>query len=166
MEIKKQIVNIVETAFTITGFTMIVIALLTFFAGENAKEVSAIFALGNQGIPLAIVAEYFGFSCLISLLRFLFFTDILFKKWTITPRIVMMILIQIVLVGIFAYRFKWFPVDDPICWAAFFICFFICFVISVVITKWKEDKDNTKLEEGLKALREQAAKKQERETLQ
>lgn len=78
----------------------------------------------------------------------------------------MMILIQIVLVGIFAYCFKWFPVDDPICWVAFFICFFICFVISVVITKWKEDKDNTKLEEGLKALREQAAKKQERETLQ
>lgn len=162
VEIRKHIIEIIERAFTIAGITVVILATMAGLLGESAKGFSSIFELGNQGVPVKIVFEYFAFAFIVSISQFVLFNDFWIKKWSITPRIVCMILIQIVMVGVFAYFFRWFPVNDPVCWGMFFLSFAICFVISAVVSGWKENRDNSKLEEGLKALREQAAKKQER----
>ena len=165
MEMRRNIINIIERACTITGFTILVISVITYFVGEHGVGLSSLFELGNKGISLKIIAEYSVFALLISIMQFAFFTDYLIKKWSITLRVVVMIALQICMVGVFAFFFKWFPVDDLKCWGMFFICFFICFLISVVVSGWKETKENTKLEEGLKALKKQADLKQGRENV-
>lgn len=52
------------------------------------------------------------------------------------------------------YLFGWFPVDDPKCWAAFFISFGICFLVSALLSAKKEQQENRQLERALQKMKE------------
>ena len=66
----------------------------------------------------------------------------------------MMFVCVILLIGIFAAIFQWFPVNDMKSWTMFFVCFFVCACISVVISAIKEKSDNKKMQEALEHLKE------------
>lgn len=137
------------------GTTILALTILTAMFGEGAKGYSTIYALGRTGIPLSAVWQFLLSSFCITVFRFLFFTDTVFKKLSIARRTVFMLISVVGLIGMFAYLFGWFPIDNPLCWVCFFACFAVCFVISAAVSSMKEKADNKRLADGLKVLKEE-----------
>jgi len=59
----------------------------------------------------------------------------------------------VVLIGIFAAWFGWFPVNEVKSWAMFFVSFFVCCSISVTLSVWKERKENDRMQEALERMK-------------
>lgn len=154
MEERKHILDYLSQIILIFGITLLVITAVCFLVGEDAREYSTMFALGSKGIPINTIWQYLMSSACIAGLRFLFLTDSVFKKMSITKRTIGMVISVIALIGVFAYGFGWFPVNEPKYWMIFLVCFGICFVISAAVSIWKENTDNKQLSDGLKNLKE------------
>ncbi len=154
MEERKGILDYLGQVFVIFGVTLLGVAVTCCAVGAEAREYSSMFALGREGIPLGTVFEYLLSSVCITLLRFLFFTDALLKKMSMTKRTVGMLVSVVCMIGIFAHVFGWFPVDEPKCWVAFFMCFAVCFVVSLSASALRERRENKKLAEALKRWKE------------
>lgn len=152
---KNTIFDYLINVITVFGISIMSICLFCFLFGENAKEVSSIFRLGNTGISISTIIEFLILSIIISGLRWLFFTNLIIKNLSITSRCAFMFGSVIAVVGIFAATFKWFPVNMVMPWVMFFICFFSCALISVWISLVKEKSDNKKIEEALNKLKEE-----------
>ena len=152
---KKHILDYLSQVMIIFGSTLLAIAVICHFIGEEAQNVSSMFALGNKGIPLHTIFQYLLSSVCIIALRILFFSDRLIKKMPGAMRTVAMLLSVIACIGIFSYLFDWFPVSNPACWGIFLICFAFCFVISLFFSMYKERLDNRQLADALKKLKEE-----------
>lgn len=155
MEEKKTIFEYLTQTFCIFGITIIIMSILTQLFGEHAKEISALFLLGNEGIPLDIIVKFLFLSVFITGIRFLFFTDTIIQKMSIILRIIFMIISVVIVIVIFIIVFDWFPINDWKSWTMFFLCFGICFTVSILIMTKKEQLENKKMEEGLKRLKAQ-----------
>ncbi len=134
------------------GFSMVVLNLLCLAVGEDAKDFSAMFALGRQGIPASVVFQYLLVSALITGLRFLFFTDWVIKKMSIARRTVGMLASVLVVIVAFITLFHWFPVTMWQPWAAFFLSFGISVFGSYQVMAWKERMENQKMAAALRRL--------------
>lgn len=154
MEEKKHVLDYAAQTLVIFGITLLVISLICYFYGDAAKSYSSMFVLGSAGIPLKTILQYLLSSACITGLRILFFTDKIIRKLSIAKRMVAMLLSIVCLIGLLAYLFGWFPVNNPKCWAAFFISFGICFLISISVSALKESMDNRLLADGLAQLKE------------
>ncbi len=153
---KRTIFDFFANVLIIYSISIISILTFCFVFGERAKDVSTIFQLGNKGISINTMLEFLALSIFISGMKWLFFTDIIIKKLSLTIRTVFMFGIVIIFVGIFAAIFKWFPVTMPLPWIMFFICFFICTAISIIITTLKDKSENKKMEEALERLKKES----------
>lgn len=154
MEERKHLFVYVEQVFMILGISLLVVTMTCAIVGEDAQQYSTMFALGKAGIPVNTVGEYLLASVCITALRFVFFTDTLIKRWSVAGRTIGMLGTVIVLVGVLAYVFGWFPVDDPGCWLAFLISFGICFLLSTALSVKKERAENRQLERALRQMKE------------
>ena len=152
---RKHLFDYLAQVILVFGITLLVITFICCLTGDDAKEYSTMFALGSAGIPIYTIFQFLLSSACITALRFLFFTDTVIRKMSIVIRTILMLISVIALVGIFAYIFGWFPVDEPRCWISFIISFGICFVIATVISVLKEAMDNKQLAVGLKNLKEE-----------
>ena len=92
MEREKTIFDFLGNVFCIYGITATILILIAFFFGETAKEISGIFRLGRQGIPLEVMAEFLLTSFLVTCMQYLFFSEKLFKRLSGTGRTVCMLL--------------------------------------------------------------------------
>lgn len=158
MEERKHLLDYLTQVFTIFGITIFVIGIICTLLGEEAAGESTMFRLGSGGIPVETVFQYLLTSICVTALRFVFFTDVLLKKMSVTGRTVGMLAAVIVLIGVFSCLFGWFPVDEAEGWIAFLICFGICFVISAAVSAYRERVENRRLKDGLENLK----KKQEK----
>lgn len=138
----------------IWGISILSLCLFCSVFGEMAKGYSSMFQLGNSGIAISTLIQYLFLSVIVASLRWLFFTDVFIKRVSIMIRTIMMFVSVILLIGIFAAIFQWFPVNDMKSWTMFFVCFFVCACISVVISAIKEKSDNKKMQEALEHLKE------------
>lgn len=154
MEEKKNLLMYVEQVFMILGASLLVVTGICAIIGEEAQGYSTMFALGSGGIPVNTVWEYLLSSICVTTLRFVFFTDVLIKNWSVAGRTIGMLGAVIVLVGVLAYVFGWFPVDDPKCWLAFLVSFGISFVVSAALSVKKEKLENRQLERALRQMKE------------
>lgn len=154
MEERKHFLSYVEQVFMTLGISLLVITLICAVVGEEAREYSTMFVLGDEGIPIHTILEYLLSSVCITALRFVFLTDTLIKSWSLAGRTVGMLGTVIVLIGGLACLFGWFPVDDPKCWAAFLISFGICFLVSALLSAKKEQQENRQLEKALRQMKE------------
>lgn len=155
MEDKKNIFDFAGMVFITFGFCMICMMLFTVLFGEEAKEFSAMFALGKEGVPVELMAQFFTLAVLITLARYLLFSDVLIKKGSIAVRTAGMFLIIIIICAGFIVAFRWFPVNMWDSWIGFFVCFGILSVISVMVMTLREKMENRKMEDGLERLRKQ-----------
>lgn len=155
MENRKTIFDYLGQALMVFGVTILILNVLCYLCGEEAKTFSTIFQLGRDGIALSTMLQFFVVSVLITMARFFFFTDVLLKKMSVAGRTICMLLTVIVLIGIFTYLFGWFPVDMWEAWVGFFVSFFACFIISTIISIKKEKMENQALEKALKDLQQQ-----------
>lgn len=156
MEERKHLFDYLGQIFMIFGITMAVVTAICAVVGDEAKGYSSMFAFGSGGVPVRTVFQFLLSSVCITALRVLFFTDILIKKMSVVKRTVSMVALVILLIGVFAALFGWFPVDDPKCWAACLISFAICFTISASLSVLKERMENKRLAEGLQQIKEES----------
>lgn len=161
MEERKHLLMYVEQVFMILGVSLLAVAAVCAVVGEKAQGYSTMFALGSGGIPINTVWEYLLNAVCITTLRFIFFTDVLIKRWSVAARTIGMLGTVIVLIGVQAYVYGWFPVDDPRCWAACLISFGICFVLSAVLSVKKERLENQQLERALQQIKGEEQEKGE-----
>lgn len=155
MEDRKTIFDYAGQVFITFGFCIVALNLLCILVGEYAQDVSSIYSMGKEGLSTATMMQFFGVSVCITGLRFLFFTDKVFKQMSITVRTVCMLLSIIVLMGLCVAVFGWFPIGMWQAWAGFFVTFALCFVGSMAIMRMKEKTENHKMEEALQRLKEQ-----------
>ena len=153
---KRTVFDFFANVLIIYSISIISISLFCFLFGENAKEVSTIFKLGNNGISLNTLIEFWALAIIISGMKWIFFTDIIIKNLSLTLRSVLMFGIVIIFVGIFSAIFNWFPVTMPIPWIMFFICFFVCTLISTIISMLKERSENKRMKEALEKMKEES----------
>ncbi len=150
---KDTIFDFMTNVMMIFGVSVMCILLFTFIFGEDAKEVSTIFALGNQGVTLTTLLQFFASSFLITVLEWMFFTDKIFKKMSLTVRFILTFFSIVILIAVFATIFRWFPVNMVLPWVMFLICFAVCATVSVVLSVLKEKRDNAKLQNALELLK-------------
>lgn len=155
MEDKKNIFDFAGMVLIIFGFSMMFMMVFTVICGEDARGFSTMFALGKQGVPVAVMAQFLFMAVLIVLTRWVFFTDFLIKKSSMTIRTIGMLLTVLLISAGFIIAFGWFPVNMWKPWFLFFIDFGISTGISLIVVSLKEKIENKKMEEGLKRLREE-----------
>lgn len=156
MEKRKHLFDYLGQVLMIFGVSMIAVTVICAVVGDEAKGYSSMFALGRGGVPIRTVFQFLLSSLCIAALRILFFTDILIKRMSVAKRAISMVASVIILSGIFAAVFDWFPVDDVKCWVCFLISFAICFTVSAVLSLIKERAENRQLADGLQQLKEKA----------
>ena len=154
MEEKKTIFDYFSQVMIIFGFVMLVLNIFCLVFGKDAKDISAIFELGDQGIPVEITLQFLCISALITGLRFVFFTDAVIKKMPIWLRTVCMLIFVVIIIAAFIIIFHWFPVNMWQPWVMFFICFGLSFLGSCLAVIVKEKVENKRMEEALRRLKE------------
>lgn len=154
MDEKKTVFDYLAQVMVIFGFTMLILNIFCLVFGSAAKDVSTLFALGDQGIPVGIAFQFLCISALITGVRFVFFTDAMIQKMPIWLRTVCMLISVVLIVAVFIILFHWFPVNMWQPWAMFFICFGLSFLGSCFVVTVKEKVENKRMEEALRRLKE------------
>lgn len=155
MDEKKTVFSYITQIFVIFGVTMLILVILTVLCGEEAKEVSTIFAFGEKGISVTTILQFFLTSVLTATINMLFFSDGLIKKVPVWCRVVGMLLAEVLMIVIFVALFGWFPMDMWQPWVMFVLCFLVCFGISVAFTILKEKMENQKMEAALNRMKQE-----------
>ena len=153
MEKKENIFDLLGQMIFIFGVTVACLSIFVILFGADANGMSTIFALGDKGLTVATLGQFFLMSAIITVLRFLLFTDFIIKGWSIVLRTVCMFILVVIMIGTFAAYFGWFPVNEIKSWIMFFVSFFVCCTVSVTLSVWKEKKENEKLQNALERMK-------------
>lgn len=155
MEERKTIFDYAANVFVYFGFTMLcMMIVISIFGSIEAKEVSTFFYFGNEGIRISVMLQFLAMSTIIEILRYIFFTDAVIKKMSVTLRTSGMIFFVLAVSVLFIILFDWAPIDMWQSWVGFIVCFLVCFIASLFITTVKNKIENEKLEEGLNKMKE------------
>lgn len=158
MEKKKTVFDYLGQILIVFGFSMLIMNLLCLAFGNEAKDISAMFVLGNRGVPVEIAFQFLCVSALTVGARFVFFTDTLIKNMPIWMRTVCMLIVIILIIAAFVAVFRWFPVGMWQPWAMFFACFGLSFFGSYFVMVIKEKAENKRMEEALRRFKEKEGK--------
>ena len=161
MEEKKSILDYLGQVFTIFGLIMLAMMLFARIFGDGAAEISTMFQLGSRGLPLSIMVQFLGISALTVAYNYIFLTDTIIKKLSLTLRYIFMLLSIVVTIMAFIISFQWFPIDYWQPWLMFLLGFALSFGSSVLIMTYKERYENKKMQEGLDRLKEQLKEEQD-----
>ena len=159
MEEKKTIFDYLAQVMIIFGFAMLVLNIFCLIFGNAAKDISAIFELGNQGIPVGIASQFLCLSFLLTGVRFVFFTDVIIQKMPVWLRTICMLTSIVIIIAAFIIIFNWFPVNMWQPWAMFLVCFGLSFLGSYTVVMVKEKAENKRMEEALRRLKEKEGKR-------
>lgn len=154
MKERKSVFDYMAHVFTIFGVTILILAALSGLCGEDASEVSTIFALGKEGIPTITLFQFFLTSVLTTVVNGLFFSDKIVKRMPIWGRTVGMLLAEVFMIVIFVAAFGWFPMNMWEPWFMFLVTFLLCFGVSVGVTVLRERAENRKMESALAKMKE------------
>ncbi|MDE6014629.1 MAG: hypothetical protein K2H41_02850 [Acetatifactor sp.] len=155
MEEKRNIFDYLAQILIVFGFAILMLNIFCLAFGDSAKEFSAMFELGNQGIPTKIVFQFLFVSVLIVSVRFIFFTDIIIKKMPIGLRTICMLTAIVMIIAAFVITFHWFPANMWQPWAMFLVCFGISFIGSYFVMAVKEKLENRRMNEALQRIKNQ-----------
>lgn len=158
MEEKRTVFDYLAQVLLIFGFGMLMLNIFCVAFGDSAKDFSAMFELGSQGIPVKIVFQFLCVSALIVGVRFIFFTDIFIKKMPIWLRMICMLSACVAIIIVFVIAFHWFPADMWQPWMMFFICFGMSFIGSYFVMIVREKVENKRMAEALQRLKEKEEK--------
>ena len=159
MDEKKTIFDYLAQVMIIFGFAILVLNIFCLVFGNDAKDISAIFKLGDQGIPVGITLQFLCVSFLITGVRFVFFTDVIIQKMPIWLRTICMLTIIVIIIAAFIILFNWFPVNMWQPWAMFFVCFGLSFLGTYTVVTVQEKIENKRMEEALQRLKEKEENK-------
>ena len=155
MDKRTTLLGSVAQAATIYGITTGLLNIFCLLFGDKAVGYSNMFSLGGQGISVATSLQFLLVSVIVMLLRKLFMTDILIKDMTLSVRITLMFTSVFAVMVAFVAIFGWFPVSDIVAWIMFIVCFAVSCAVSVAISTTAVRKEDERLEEALKRLKEE-----------
>lgn len=153
MEEKKTILDYLAQVVLLYGVMILMMVVFCMIFGDTARGLSSLFTLGSDGLSISILLQFLLISALVTLTRFLFFTDTIIKSMPIVLRTVLMLASDVCIIVVFVICFDWFPVTMWEPWALFAICFVASFGISLAVMLVKEKSENKKMEEALKKLK-------------
>lgn len=154
MDKKFSILEFCSQVFTIYGITIVLLNIFCILFGTSAQEISTIFSMGSHGLGVATSFQFLLAVLAITVLRFIFMTDILIIKMPAAARIAAMFAGTFAIILVFIIAFDWFPADLPMAWIMFLICFVVCCTGGTMISLIAEKQENRKLEEALKRCKE------------
>ena len=154
MEKKLNVFDYLTQVFTIFGILILILNIFCLLFGEGAKEYSTIFSLGDIGLSITTMLQFLIAIAIITAIKFLFMTDYIIKSLSMTIRIILLFTFSFCNVLVFIFLCKWFPVNDLKAWIMFIICFTVSCLISTLISNFKENYDNRRLEEALQKSKE------------
>lgn len=135
------------------GGGIVSLGLMSYLMGDMAAEISPVFSLGKNGIPLNIVAQFLLLAVFSVIVKDVFMTDRWIKNMSVFLRKTLYFLVIILGVFIMSRLFKWFPADAGRAWIAFGIFFSVSMVIITILTRTKEITENNKLQEALEEFK-------------
>lgn len=155
MEKKPTIFDYLAQVFMIFGIIILLLNLFCMLFGTSAQGFSTIFALGNRGLCVKTMLQFLLAIAVTILLKFLFTTDLLIKKMTLTARITALFLSAFLNVVLFIILCGWFPVGHPLAWCMFLGSFIVSCTVSTLISMLSEKAENRKLAEALQRYKEE-----------
>lgn len=154
MEEKRTIFDYLAQVMIIFGFTTLLLNIFCLVFGASARDISAIFALGAQGVPVSVSFQFLCVSALLTAARYVFFTDRIIKQMPVWLRCICMLTFAVIIIAVFIILFHWFPADMWQPWLMFFCCFGVSFAGSFLFVTLKEKTENRRMEEALRRLKE------------
>lgn len=158
MEGRKTIFNYLGEAINIFAITILILIGVAYITGDEVKDLSTMFQLGSRAIALSTMLQFFLMSVVITIIKFLLFSDHFFKESSILLKSIIMIVCVVVMTVIFANIFDWFPTNMWQPWVAFAISFSICFCSGIAVVALKNNLENKKMQEGLEKLKQEMSK--------
>lgn len=152
---KKRLVSFIESLLKIFAVIILIFAITTLLIGKEAKSFPNLFMSGNKAISLKTFFQLFTFSFLISLLRFVFFTDVFLKKTGLILRYIFFFILTIVIFVIIALICHWIP-KRPIIWILVLVSYSLSTVISILVTHFFTKKEDEKLNDALAKIQKRS----------
>ena len=152
---KSTIFDFLTHIMVVWGISVLSLCVFCFLFGESARGMSSLFELGNAGISIGTLLQFFLLAMVITALRWLFFSDKLIKQLGMLFRTTFMFMGVIIAVGILAAVFEWLPVNEVKSWTMFLFSFLICAIVSICVSASKEKIENKKLQDALERLKEE-----------
>ncbi len=149
---KKRMVLFIESLLLLFAVIILIFAITTVLIGKEAEKFPNLFILGNKGISVQTFFQLFAFSFLISLLRFVFFTDVFLKKTGLVLRYVLFFVLTIAVFVIISLIFCWIP-NKPFIWLLVLISYSVSTVISILLTIFFTKKEDEKLNNALTEMK-------------
>lgn len=155
MEKEKTIFDYISQVFVIFGATVLILNMFCLLFGKDAKELSTLFSLGNQGLSVATMLQFLAMSVFITVWRFLFFTDKVIRNLSLSLRTAGMFTAVVLTIIMFVLLFGWFPLDDWKAWLGFAVSFVISVAMSLGLSTLKEKTEEEKMAKALERLKEE-----------
>ncbi len=157
MEENKTIFNYISQVFTIFGNIVLIFIIFSLVIGKQAREISSLFELGDQGLSIATLLQLLLLAIIISIGQITFLTDRWIKNMSLLLRMVIFFLLVMCTIILFVVLFGWFPITEVKAWIGFFLSFSICTAISVGIGRLEEQAENKKMEEALEKYKKKVS---------
>ena len=154
MDKKPTIFDYLSQVFMIFGITVLLLNIFCLIFGEAAKEISAIFALGSEGLSVKIMLQFLLAIAITIVLRAVFMTDLIIKRMPLSARIIVLFAASLLNIMVFIIVCGWVPVDNLLAWVMFIVSFAISCAASALISILAERTENKRLEEALNKLKE------------
>lgn len=155
MDKKKGILWYFSQVFMLYGIIILFLSTFCRYFGEDGAAISTIFALGDKGLSVSTMFEFFLAIAIIVLLRFVFMTDIVIKKLPRVFRNIALLTTGLLVSVGFIFAFGWFQAEDGKAWVMFFVSFALSCGISTLVSAIAEKQENRRLEEALKRFKEE-----------
>lgn len=149
MEEKKTIFNYIAQVFATYGIIVCIFLVFSYLIGDKTVGYSTLFALGKEGLSMPVLCELLLLAFMITVLQVVFMTDRWIMNMPIVRRYILLFLSVFVGMIILIIVFNWFPISDVKAWAGFVISYTISMIVSVMITKYREHDENSKMQDAL-----------------
>ena len=150
MEDKKTVFEYIGQLFTTYGIMVVIFIVINLVIGNDARQLSTLFALGGNGLSSATLLELLMLALIITVAQNIFLSDILIKNLALIARNILFFLSIMVAIIIFVIVFGWFPVINVGAWIGFIISFALCTAISAFIMHLEEKAENKKMQDALR----------------
>lgn len=153
MKKQETIFDFFGKVFLLFGVTVLLLLVISQVLGNDVKDDTVMFSLGNEGLPTATLLQFLSIAFIISTLNVVFTSEKIIKSGSNGLRIIGLLGSIIIVMSLYIYFFQWFPLNNVESWLMFFGMFAISFGGSVGIVFTKEKLENKQMEEGLNRIK-------------
>ncbi|MBQ9902420.1 MAG: hypothetical protein IJM51_08590 [Clostridia bacterium] len=145
----KRIISSTAGIFTLSLGFVSAFNLMLGGSAEELRSVSQLFALCGEGISFTALAELLALSFLISLARFLWFSERLFKNMLMVNRVTFMLISVFLAAGACSVLFGWFPAGMWQAWVGFTFSFVLGTAVSFATMAISTKAESKKYQQNL-----------------